>query len=142
MRAETRRGEPGAAGSRDGSRNGSRDVGRERMSDRSEVARHRAKRHSPMRNHRAGAAFESPTRAGAAALEFPGLSLGEPEDRRRTVVSGSLAAGIHFGALGLLILAASLAPVIEEQLIPVQILKEQQKEEPAPAPKALAERRS
>jgi len=33
--------------------------------------------------------------------------------------------------------------VIEEQLIPVQILKEQQKkDEPAPAPKALAERRS
>jgi len=112
------------------------------MSDRIEIVRRQAKRHSPMRNHRAGAAFESPTRAGAATLEFPGLSLGEPEDRRRTVVSGSLAAGIHFGALALLFLLASLAPVIEEQLIPVQILKEQKPEERAPAPKALAERRS
>src|SRR3990172_13016615 len=61
---------------------------------------------------------------------------------RRTVVSGSFAAGIHFGALALLFLLASLAPVIEEQLIPVQILKEQKPEERAPAPKALAERRS
>ncbi len=109
------------------------------MSDR---LHRRAKRRSPMRSHRAGAAFESPALGGAAALEFPGLSLGEPEDRRRTIVSGSLAAGIHFGALGLLLLIASLAPVIEEQLIPVQILKEQKPDEPAPAPKALAERRS
>jgi len=111
------------------------------MSERTEVVRRRSKRHTPMRNLRAGAAFESPTRGGAAALEFPGLSLNEPEDRRRTLISGSVSAGIHFGALGLLILVASLAPAIQEQLIPVQLLKEQ-KEEPAPAPKALAERRS
>ncbi len=111
------------------------------MSDRSKIVQRRSKRHSPMRNLRAGAAFESPSRAGAAALEFPGLSLGEPEDRRRTVVSGSLAAGIHFGALAVLFVLASLAPAIQEELIPVQILKEQKKE-PAPAPKALAERRS
>ena len=41
---------------------------------------------------------------------------------------------------------ASLAPVIEEVIIPVQILKDEppppKQEEPAPAPKALAERRS
>src|SRR5262245_53132999 len=109
------------------------------MSDR---LRRREKRHSPMRSRRLGAAFESPARGGAAAIEFPGLALAEPEDRRRTVISGSLSAGLHFGAVGLLLLLASLAPVIEEQLIPVQILKEKQQEERAPAPKALAERRS
>jgi TonB family protein len=51
---------------------------------------------------------------------------------------------IHAGAVALLLLLASLAPVIEEAIIPVQILKEEPpppKEEPAPAPKALAERR-
>ncbi len=96
-----------------------------------------------MRARRAGAAFEKPARGGAAAIEFPGLALAEPEDRRRTIISGSLAFGVHAGAVGLLILIASLAPVIEEQLIPVQILKEEVKhDEPAPAPKALAERRS
>ena len=108
------------------------------MSDR---LRRREKRHSPMRSRRVGAAFESPARGGAAAIEFPGLSLAEPEERRRTIVSGSISAGLHFGAVGLLLLIASLAPVIEEELIPVQILKEKQ-QEPAPAPKALAERRS
>jgi len=113
------------------------------MSDELRIVRHRPKRRSPMRARRAGAAFEKPARGGAAAIEFPGLSLAEPEDRRRTVISGSLAFGVHAGAVGLLILIASLAPVIEEQLIPVQILKEEVKrDEPAPAPKALAERRS
>jgi TonB family protein len=113
------------------------------MSDELRIVRHRPKRRSPMRLRRAGAAFEKPARGGAAAVEFPGLSLAEPEDRRRTIVSGSLAFGVHAGAVGLLILIASLAPVIEEQLIPVQILKEEVKrDEPAPAPKALAERRS
>ncbi len=113
------------------------------MSDELRIVRHRPKRRSPMRARRAGAAFEKPARGGAAAIEFPGLALAEPEDRRRTIISGSLAFGVHAGAVGLLILIASLAPVIEEQLIPVQILKEEVKhDEPAPAPKALAERRS
>ncbi len=113
------------------------------MSDELRIVRHRPKRRSPMRARRAGAAFDKPARGGAAAIEFPGLALAEPEDRRRTIISGSLAFGVHAGAVGLLILIASLAPVIEEQLIPVQILKEEVKrDEPAPAPKALAERRS
>jgi TonB family protein len=116
-------------------------MARERMGDGVGIVRRRAKRQGPMRSLRAGVAFASPTRGGATALAFPGLELGEPEDRRRTLVSGLLAAGIHALPLGLLILIASLAPVIEEELIPVQLLKEQ-KEKPAPAPKALAERRS
>jgi len=113
------------------------------MSDRVEIVRRRAKRHNPMRTRRVGSAFEKPAPAGAAALAFPGLRLAEPEDRRRTIISGTLAFGIHAGAVGILLLLASLAPVLEEVLIPVQLLKEEVKrDEPAPAPKALAERRS
>lgn len=106
------------------------------------IVRHRSKKSTPMRSRRAGAAFERPAAGGAVALPFPGLTLAREEDRRRTLVSGSLAAGIHFGAFAVLVILASLAPVIEEELIPVQLIKEQAKrDEPAPAPKALAERR-
>ena len=96
-----------------------------------------------MRARRAGAAFERPARGGAAAVAFPGISLEKPDERRRTVVSASLAAALHFGAFALLVFFAGLAPEIQK-LIPVQLLKEkpqQQQEKPAAAPKALAERR-
>ena len=111
------------------------------MSEQMALFRRRARHDSPMRARRFGAAFERPARGGAA-VEYPGISLARPDERRRTAVSGSLAAAVHFGALGLLIFFASLAPEVEE-LIPVQLLKEkpQQKEKPAAAPKALAERR-
>ena len=59
---------------------------------------------------------------------------------RRTLVTASLAALLHFGILGILIYLASLAP-IRDVLIPVQLLRETPENEPAPAPKALAERR-
>ena len=112
------------------------------MSEQLALFRRRGKHETPMRTRRYGVAFESPARGGAAAVEFPGISLEKPNERRRTAVSGSLAAGLHFGALALLIFFASLAPEVEA-LIPVQLLKEQpqQKEKPAAAPKALAERR-
>src|SRR5437773_2638096 len=113
------------------------------MSQQGAFFRRREKHHSPMRTRRAGAAFEQPARGGATAVAFPGISLEKPDERRRTVVSGSVAAGLHVGALALLIFFASLAPQVEE-LIPVQLLKEkpQQQDKPAAAPKALAERRS
>jgi TonB family protein len=113
------------------------------MSQQGAFIRRREKHHTPMRTRRAGAAFEQPARGGAAAVAFPGISLEKPDERRRTVVSGSVAAALHAGALALLIFFASLAPQVEE-LIPVQLLKEkpQQQEKPAAAPKALAERRS
>jgi TonB family protein len=112
------------------------------MSDQFGIVRRRPKRRNPMRTRRAGAAFGKPAGGGSAAIEFPGLGLAEPEDSRRTLVSGSLAFGIHAGALGLLFLLASFAPALEE-VLPVQLLREEVKrDEPAPAPKALAERRS
>lgn len=99
------------------------------------------------RGHTRGLAQVLGSRLAAAGAEtaYPGYS--EPESRgaARTLLSGSLAALLHFGALALLVAVASLAPVIEEELIPVQILHEEpppEPEEPAPAPKALAERRN
>jgi TonB family protein len=101
------------------------------------------RRTNPMATRRLAAAFDDSV-AAAAAADFPGLTLREPEDSRRTWVSGGAAAAVHFGLLGLLVLLASLAPQVVEEIIPVQLMKEQEpprSEEPAPAPKALAERR-
>ena len=89
--------------------------------------------------------FEKPAGGGAATLSaaYPGFSEPDPEGKRRRWITGSLAAFLHFGSLGILIFLASLAPVIEEELIPVQLLKDDPPPEtkPAAAPKALAERR-
>jgi hypothetical protein len=104
----------------------------------------RRNRRRAVRSRRIATAFQPlPSGQAAPALSFP-IPFHEPESSRRTLLSGSLAALLHFGTLGLLILAASLAPMIEEELIPVQLLPQEtpQEEEPAPAPKALAERRS
>jgi hypothetical protein len=105
---------------------------------------HRRKRRTTMGAARMGAAFEKA--AGArVAYEFPGLTLKDPEGTRRTLLTGGLATLVHVGAVGILMILASLAPIIEDAVIPVQILKEEPpppKQEPAPAPKALAERRS
>lgn len=107
---------------------------------------HRPKRGTTMSHARMGAAFEKPAAAGVA-YEFPGLTLKDPESARRTLLTGGLATLVHVGAVALLVILASLAPAIEEVIIPVQILKDEPKQtekekEPAPAPKALAERRS
>jgi len=86
--------------------------------------------------------------AGAApAAAYPGYTDLDQEGAARTLVSGGLAALLHGGGLLVLLVVASLAPVIEEQLIPVRILQEElppppPPDEPAPAPKALAERRA
>jgi TonB family protein len=104
------------------------------------LRRRKAKHRGPVLR----AAFERPTHGGALAAEYPGYTV--PDDgNRRTVISGSLATLFHVGALGLLILLASLAPVVTKDVLPVQLLKDEVKpktEEPAPAPKALAERRA
>jgi TonB family protein len=100
----------------------------------------RKPRHNPLATRRVANAFQAG--ASGAALEFPGLPVREPESNRRTWVTAGLAASVHLGALGLLILVASLAPEVVEEILEVQLIKDQPKpEEPAPAPKALAERR-
>jgi TonB family protein len=90
------------------------------------------------------AAFERPAGGGGGlAAAYPGYSVPDEEGRKRTLISSLLAALFHASALGTLIFLASLAPLIEEEILPVQLLKEEQPtpDEPAPAPKALAERR-
>jgi TonB family protein len=92
------------------------------------------------------AAFERPAHGGALAARYPGFSTPDDEGRKRRFLTGGIAAAVHFGALGLLVFFASLSPVVQEQLIPVQILREEPEPpppppEPAAAPKALAERR-
>lgn len=104
--------------------------------------RHRRK--NPMATRRLASAFQpAPVGGGAGAMDsFPGTALREPERSRRTWLSGGAAAGLHFGVLGMLVLVASLAPEVAEHILPVQLIKEEpQLDEPAPAPKALAERR-
>lgn len=103
--------------------------------------RHRRpqRRHEPLVSIIAG-----PTLSGAFA--YPGYL--EPEDgaRTRTFLTGS--ALLHAAGFALLLLLASLAPVIEEHVIPVQLLQEETPppppppDEPADAPKALAMRRN
>ncbi len=108
---------------------------------------HRPKRGTTMAAARMGAAFDKAANA-TVAYDFPGLSLKDPESSRRTLLTGGLATLVHVGAIALLLILASLAPAIQEVIIPLQIIKDEPKEkeppkqEPAPAPKALAERRS
>jgi TonB family protein len=92
---------------------------------------------------RIAAAFTLPASGQAAALTFP-IAFHDPASSKRTLLTGSLAALLHFGVVATLVFLASLAPVIEEALIPVQLLHDEPPapDEPAPAPKALAERRS
>jgi TonB family protein len=103
----------------------------------------RRSRRGPRRARRIAAAFAPPAGGHAAVLTFP-IAFHEPETSKRTLLTGSLAALLHIGVVATLVFLASLAPVIEEALIPVQLLHDEPPapEEPAPAPRALAERRS
>jgi TonB family protein len=96
------------------------------------------RRHEPLAHVVVGPAL-------SGALAYPGYL--EPDDgsRTRTFLTGS--ALLHAAGIALLVLLASV-PVIEEHVIPVQLLKEEPpppppppEEEPAAAPKALAMRR-
>lgn len=108
------------------------------------LARRRAKKKSAMKSHRMGTAFTPAAVAagGANVDDFP-MMFTEPEDIKRRAGSLSLAFLIHGGAIAILVLIASLAPVIDEEIIPVSLLRDEpDAPEPAPARKALAERRS
>jgi len=101
--------------------------------------RSRPRRHEPLAQIAIGPAL-------TGAFAYPGYD--EPDDgaRTRTFLTGS--ALLHGALFGVLVLLASLAPVIEEHVIPVQLLREElpphipPPEEPASAPKALAMRRN
>lgn len=114
---------------------------------------------SPMHTRRIGAAFRAGTPA-ARREPFPGMNLEVAKTRAESVRSATISAALHALLLLLLLALAYLTPTIREEILPVQIIKEQApppppppveeqveakpepKPEPAPAPKALAERRS
>jgi TonB family protein len=101
-------------------------------------------RGKPTRKLIVRAAFARPAAGGASVLEYPGYASPDAEDKRRTFVTGSISTLLHFAGLALLLFIASLAPVIEETLIPVQLIPNETPPppEPAAAPKALATRSS
>ncbi len=102
--------------------------------------RHRTPRETPFSRYRLGRAVL----AGAPRFAFPGISFPEPEGGSKRALALVLAGGLHLAVVAALLIAASLAPEIEEEvLLPVQLLRETPvpRNDPAPAPKALAERR-
>ena len=103
------------------------------------------KKKSAMQSLRMGAAFTPAAAAAAGGAnpdDFP-MTFSEPESIKRRAGSLSVAFLIHGGAVAILVLIASLAPVIDETIIPVALLRDEpDAPEPAPARKALAERRS
>ena len=108
------------------------------------IRRRRHARERPMRRYRVGAALRAGA-SGSAAAAFPGILIPEPDDRRRTWISGSLALLLHAALVGGLLLFAWLAPQeIKDELIQVRILNEPPaaKTDPAPARRVIAERRS
>ncbi len=103
--------------------------------------RRRPHRSSPMRSARLGAAHASGGGAGGEAVEFPGLDILEPDSARGRLLTTGFSFLVHGAMIGALFLAAWLAPVEEiEELIEITRIEDNvAKEEPAPAPKVIAE---
>jgi hypothetical protein len=107
------------------------------MADEIAIHRRRA-RPSPMRTRRIGSVAAAT--AGAVA-DFPGIAIPDPEGTRGRLVSGAISFLAHGAAVGAIVLAAWLAPeeMIEEIIEITRIEEELASEEPAPAPRVLAE---
>ncbi len=105
------------------------------------IYRRRRHRDTPMRHARLGASMA----AGGAGepVEFPGLDILEPSAGRGRLLSGGLSLLVHAALVAALLLAAWLAPVEEiEELIEITRIEDTvAKEEPAPAPRVVAEAR-
>jgi len=89
---------------------------------------------------RVGTAFVQAAAAGGAAPDFP-MDFHDPDEGKSTLATGGISTALHLGAIGLLFLLASLNPEIVEEIISVQLLREETPKPPAPARRALAERR-
>ena len=89
---------------------------------------------------RVGTAFVQAAIAGGVAPDFP-MDFRPPDEGKSTIATGGISAAIHIGIVALLFLFASLNPEIVEEIIPVQLLREEAPKPPAPARRALAERR-
>jgi TonB family protein len=114
-----------------------------------------------MQSRLVGAAFGASAGMGAVVREaYPGMGLEVSASRAETLKSGTISAALHGALLALLLWLAWMTPAIREEILPVQLIREEPPKpvakreeptpeptpepaaEPAPAPKALAERRS
>ncbi len=109
------------------------------MTDRITIGRRR-KRKSPMHTRRIGGLAHASAGA-AAAGDFPGSEMPEPESTRGRLVSGAVSLLLHASLIAALILAVWLAPeeVVEEIIEITRIEEEVVEQEPAPAPRVIAE---
>lgn len=109
------------------------------MSDLLHIKR-RARRRHPMHTRKLGATPAAAAAGGAPVGEFPGIAMPEPEDRGR-VATTLVSALLHAALIGLLLLGAWLAPeeLVEEIIEITRIQEEVAEQEPAPAPRVVAE---
>jgi len=91
-----------------------------------------------MRSRRIGSVAGA---TAAGGVDFPGITIPDPEGTRERVLSGGISLLLHGAAIGAVILAAWLAPeeMVEEIIEITRIEEEVASEEPAPAPRVLAE---
>ncbi len=89
---------------------------------------------------RVGTAFLQAATVGGMAPDFP-MEFRDPDEGKSKLATGGISAAIHLGVIGLLFLFASLNPEIVDEIIPVMLLHEEAPKPPAPARRALAERR-
>ena len=89
---------------------------------------------------RVDTAFLQAATAGGVAPDFP-MDFRDPDEGKSKLATGGLSTAIHLGIIGLLFLFASLNPEIVDEIIPVMLLHEEAPKPPAPARRALAERR-
>jgi len=89
---------------------------------------------------RVGTAFLQAATVGGVAPDFP-MDFRDPDEGKSKLATGGISTAIHLGIIGLLFLFASLNPEIVEEIIPVMLLHEEAPKPPAPARRALAERR-
>jgi hypothetical protein len=91
-----------------------------------------------MRTRRIGSAAAA---AAGATVAFPGIAIPNPEGTRGRLLSGGISLLLHGAALTALLMAAWLAPeeMVEEIIEITRIEEELASQEPAPAPRVLAE---
>jgi TonB family protein len=90
---------------------------------------------------RVAAAFlPSAAVAVSAGGDFP-MTFYEPDAGKSAAATGAISAALHLAIIGALVFFAALVPEVIDEIIPVQLIQEEPPKPPAPARKALAERR-
>src|SRR5262245_37447457 len=98
-------------------------------------------RKTPMQTRLVGGAFGRPAGSGSVVREAqPGMGIEATQSRGEAVRSGTVSALLHGALLGLLLWLAWMTPAIREEILPVQLIKEEppppvaKREEPKPEP--------